>query len=192
MIGFRGLAVLLIAGLAGIGLAVLGWSQRYTGLVANAVGGLGSASAPATPAASPRPATPAASPRPAATASPQASAATAPRAGPSAASSAPATPGPLLSSEPYAQYAYLEWPGTPSVAAQQAATGLTISVTRQAGGITVRAGVAGQPTGPAHFYANGRGVYIIESSLGDDSANVDYNLGDDGLVVTDAHGRILR
>jgi len=78
------------------------------------------------------------------------------------------------------------------VAAQQAATGLTISVTRQAGGITVRAGVAGQPTGPAHFYANGRGVYIIESSLGDDSANVDYNLGDDGLVVTDAHGRILR
>ena len=78
------------------------------------------------------------------------------------------------------------------MAAQQAATGLTISVTRQPGGIVVRAGVAGQPTGPAHFYANGRGVYIIESSLGDDSANVDYNLGDDGLVVTDAHGRILR
>ena len=77
------------------------------------------------------------------------------------------------------------------MAARQAATGLTISVTRQPGGIVVRAGVAGQPTGPAHFYANGRGVYIIESSLGDDSANVDYNLGDDGLVVTDAHGRIL-
>ena len=151
MIGFRGLTVLLIAGLAGIGLAVLGWSQRYTGLVAHAVGGLGSASAPA----------------------------------------APASPGPLLSSQPYAQYAYLEWPGTPSVAARQAASGLTISVIRQPGGIAVRAGVAGQPTGPAHFYANGRGVYIIESSLGDDSANVDYNLGDDGLVVTDAHGRIL-
>jgi len=183
MIGFRGLTVLLIAGLAGIGLAVLGWSQRYTGLVANAVGGLGSASAPATPAASPRPATPAASPR---------SAATAPQAGPSAASSAPASPGPLLSSEPYAQYAYLEWPGTPSVAAQQAASGLTISVTRQPGGIAVRAGVVGQPTGPAHFYANGRSVYVIESSLGDDAANVDYNLGDDGLVVTDAHGRILQ
>jgi hypothetical protein len=56
----------------------------------------------------------------------------------------------------------------------------------------VRAGVAGQPTGPAHFYANGRGVYVIESSLGDDTAGVDYNLGDDGLVVTDAHGRILQ
>ena len=183
MIGFRGLTVLLIAGLAGIGLAVLGWSQRYTGLVAHDVGGLGSASAPAAAAASPRPA---------ATASPHASTATAPRAGPSAASSAPASPGPLLSSEPYAQYAYLEWPGTPSVAAQQAASGLTISVTRQPGGIAVRAGVVGQPTGPAHFYANGRSVYVIESSLGDDAANVDYNLGDDGLVVTDAHGRILQ
>jgi hypothetical protein len=174
MIGFRGLTVLLLAGLAGIALAVLGWSQCYTGLVAHAVGGLGSASAPATPAASPRPA------------------ATAPQAGPSAASSAPASPGPLLSSEPYAQFAYLEWPGTQSVAARQAASGLTISVTRQTGGIAVRAGVAGQPTGPAHFYANGRGVYVIESSLGDDTANVDYNLGDDGLVVTDAHGRILQ
>ena len=174
MIGFRGLTVLLIAGLAGIGLAVLGWSQRYTGLVAHDVGGLGSASAPAAAAASPR------------------SAATAPQAGPSAASSAAASPGPLLSSEPYAQYAYLEWPGTPSVAAQQAASGLTISVTRQPGGIAVRAGVVGQPRGPAHFYANGRSVYVIESSLGDDAANVDYNLGDDGLVVTDAHGRILQ
>jgi hypothetical protein len=182
MIGFRGLTVLLIAGLAGVALAVLGWSQRYTGLVAHAVGGLSSASAPAAPAASPRPATPA-SPR---------SAATAAQPGPSAASSAPARPGPLLSSEPYAQYAYLEWPGTPSVAAQQAASGLTIAVTRQPGGIAVRAGVAGQATGPAHFYANGRGVYVIESSLGDDAANVDYNLGDDGLVVTDARGRILQ
>jgi hypothetical protein len=182
MIGSRGLAVLLLAGLAGIALAVLGWSQRYTGLVAHAVGGLGSASAPAAPAASPRSAAPA-SPR---------QAATAPQAGPSAASSAPTSPRPLLSSEPYAQFAYLEWPGTPSVAARQAASGLTISVTRQPGGIAVRAGVAGQPTGPAHFYANGRGVYVIESSLGDDTASIDYNLGDDGLVVTDAHGRILQ
>jgi len=174
MMGFRGLTVLVLAGLAGIALAVLGWSQRYTGLVAHAVGGLGSASAPAAPAASPR------------------SAAAAPQAGPSAASSASASPGPLLSSEPYAQFAYLEWPGTPSVAARQAASGLTISVTPRSGGIAVQAGVAGHPAGPAHFYANGRGVYVIESSLGDDTASVDYNLGDDGLVVTDAHGRILQ
>lgn len=174
MIGSRGLTVLLLAGLAGIALAVLGWSQRYTGLVAHAVGGLGSASAPATPTASPRPA------------------ATAPQAGPSAASSATASAGPLLSSEPYAQFAYLEWPGTPSVAARQAAAGLTISVTRQAGGIAVRAGVAGQPIPAPHFYPTGQGVYVIESSLGDDTASTDYNLGDDGLVVTDAHGRILQ
>jgi hypothetical protein len=33
---------------------------------------------------------------------------------------------------------------------------------------------------------------VIEASLGDDSGTGDYNLGDDGIVVTDAHGRIIR
>jgi hypothetical protein len=27
--------------------------------------------------------------------------------------------------------------------------------------------------------------------MGDDSGSSDYNLGDDGIVVTDAHGRIV-
>jgi hypothetical protein len=35
-------------------------------------------------------------------------------------------------------------------------------------------------------------VYVVEASLGDDSGNSDYSLGDDGLVVTDAQGRIIR
>lgn len=87
-------------------------------------------------------------------------------------------------------FAYLVWPGTQSAAAQQAMSGLTISVSRQAGGLSVRAGVTGQPLPSAQFYPNGARVYVIESSLGDDSTNIDYNLGDDGLVVTDAQGRI--
>jgi hypothetical protein len=33
---------------------------------------------------------------------------------------------------------------------------------------------------------------VIEASLGDDSGGSDYNLGDDGLVVTDATGRVVQ
>jgi hypothetical protein len=56
----------------------------------------------------------------------------------------------------------------------------------------VEAGVAGQPPQPARFYPTGTAVYVIEAAMGDDSGNSDYNLGDDGLVVTDSQGRILR
>lgn len=103
MIGSRGLTVLLLAAVVGVALAVIGWSQRYTGLVAHAVGGLnGSATASAAPSASPQ----------------------SPTGAPGAApSTAPASSGPLLSSEPFASYAYLEWPGSAGAAARQAASG---------------------------------------------------------------------
>ncbi len=97
-VGPRGVAILVLAGIAGILLAILGWSNRGTGLVAPSVG-LG-ASAPAR---------------------------TAP------AHSLPTT----------------------------------------------------------HFYAGGAKVYVLETSLGDDSGYEDYNLGDDGLVVTTAQGQIV-
>ncbi|MGD0321783.1 MAG: hypothetical protein ABSC00_09325 [Acidimicrobiales bacterium] len=35
-------------------------------------------------------------------------------------------------------------------------------------------------------------VYFIEASFGDDSGNSEYNYGDDGVVVTDASGRIVQ
>jgi hypothetical protein len=34
-------------------------------------------------------------------------------------------------------------------------------------------------------------VYVIESNLGDDSGDVDYNLGDDALVVTNLRGQVV-
>jgi hypothetical protein len=33
---------------------------------------------------------------------------------------------------------------------------------------------------------------VIEAAMGDDSGTSDYNLGDDGLVITDSRGRILQ
>ena len=188
-VGPRGLAILVLAGITGLLLAILGWSQRGTGLVAPSVGGLGG-SAPVRTSAPARTSAP-----PPATATVQASPA---HASPDQASPAsPAQPsasaslGPLLSSEPYASIAFLVWPGTPSATAQQAMSGLVVSVTRQVGGIAVRAGVAGQPLPPARFYASGGKVYILESNLGDDSSDLDYNLGDDGLIVTNLQGRIV-
>jgi hypothetical protein len=35
-------------------------------------------------------------------------------------------------------------------------------------------------------------VYFIEASFGDDSGNTEYNFGDDGVLVTDAQGRIVQ
>jgi hypothetical protein len=177
------LTVLVIVGIAGIFLAILGWSQRGTGLVGSTVGGLGGSAPTRTPTASPATATARAS----ATAAPSAGA----TASPTATQSATASAGPLLSSEPYASFAYLVWPGSPSAAARQAMSGLTIQVANQAGGITVRAGVTGQPLPSAQFYSGGGKVYLIESNLGDDSGDVDYNLGDDSLVVTNLHGQIV-
>jgi len=71
-------------------------------------------------------------------------------------------------------------------------TGLSISVHRTGSGISVAAGVSGQPRATAHLYSGGAKVYIVEASMGDDASSSDYNLGDDGVVVTDPHGRILQ
>ena len=55
----------------------------------------------------------------------------------------------------------------------------------------VTAGANGQPSAAPRFYSGGARVYVVEASLGDDSGDSDYSLGDDALVVTDAQGRIL-
>ncbi len=191
-VGPRGLAILVLAAITGILLAILGWSQRGTGLIAPSVGGLSGASAPAAPTPATRPATPTLTPRASATPSSGGTPSpSAPQAAPSAQPSPTASAGPLLASEWYAQYAYLVWPGTQSPAAREAMSGLTISVAPQAGGISVRAGFTGQPLPTTRFYPDGTKVYVLETSLGDDSGYEDYNLGDDGLVVTTAQGQIV-
>jgi len=98
----------------------------------------------------------------------------------------------LLSSEPYASVAYQIWPGPVSSAASQALIGLDISVHHRAGGLAVAAVPRGQGPAASHLYLGGVRVYVIEASMGDDSGSFDYDLGDDGVVVTNAQGRIIR
>ena len=182
----RGIALLGVTGAVGLVLAVHGWSARSSTTLPGAIAGHSQAAADG-PASS----------RHAASntggvanrqAGPVASATGTPSASPSAATRI----GPALASQSYAQYAFAVWPGAPSAAAKAAMTGLSISVSRTAGGIRVVAGVVGQSSTQAQVYAGGAKVYIVETSLGDDSGNADYNLGDDALIVTNAAGRILQ
>src|SRR5215472_14423217 len=182
--GPLGVSLLAVTALTGVVLAVHGWSGRHSGLPSGALAGSSSSQAPGA-----RPA------RPGRTAGPSAPAAgsSAPAATPSGPGASPGTrPGSLLSAQSYAQYSFRVWPGTPGAAGQAALTGLTVKVVRQGSGIMVTAGVVGQSANAPRFYAHGAVVYVVEASLGDDSGNSDYSLGDDALVVTDAQGRILQ
>ena len=175
-VGPRGLAVLAVAGLVGVLLAAHGWSARGSSAALGSIGGTGPAATH--PAAGPSQATPSRTTGP--TAAPT----------PSAGASA-AKPGPLLGSQSFASYSFQVWPGTPSQAAQAALTGLSVTVHRQGTGISVTAGVNGQATAAPQYYPAGARVYVVEASLGDESGNTDFNLGDDGIIVTDGHGRIV-
>jgi hypothetical protein len=126
--------------------------------------------------------TAAAPPAPAGTSSPSATAtATVPAA-------AAAGAGPLLSSMPYAAFAYQVWPGPVSANGKLAMSRWKLTVTRQAGGITVRAAEDGRSmTSVSHFYPGGAKVYILDSNL---RADTPGNTNE-GLEVTNTQGQVL-
>jgi hypothetical protein len=186
--GPAGLALLAVTAITGVILAVHGWSGRHSGL---APGALGASTSPAN--ATPAPAAPTSASAPASHHGTDGGTGSPPAATASPSGSSPAArPGPLLRTQSYASYSFRVWPGTPSSAARAALTGLTVRVRRHGSGLMVTAGVVGQPAAAPKFYRSGARVYIVEASLGDDSGNSDYSLGDDALIVTDAQGRIVR
>jgi len=155
------LTVLSIAGIAGLLFGVVGWKQR----------GVDAVTAP---------------PVPAVTSSPSA-AATAPVSA-SEGTGAGTDAGPLLSSMPYASFAYLVWPGPVSADGKLAMSRWKLTVTRQAGGITVQAAEDGQSMASvSHFYPGGAKVYILDSDLGANAPGTT----DEGLEVTNTQGQVL-
>jgi hypothetical protein len=164
-VGPRGLSVLVIAGIAGALFGVSGWKQSRADVI----------SAPPVSASS----------SPAATAGPSPAASS-----PSAAATgaAAATAGPQLSSMPYASFAYEVWPGPVSASGKIALSRWTLTVTRQAGGITVQAAHDGQAMASvSHFYPGGAKVYILDSDLSNNASGTT----DEGLEVTNAQGQVL-
>jgi hypothetical protein len=84
------------------------------------------------------------------------------------------------------------WPGPLSADGKLALAGFSLTVTRESGGIAVKAIQDGTPmTSVSHFYAGGVKVYVLDSNLGDEGGSVDYDESDDGLVVTNAQGQVL-
>lgn len=167
--------MLAVTAVAGIALAVHGWSGRHAGLAAGSLAGPGTS-----PSAHVKP-------------SAQTGGSSTPAATPSSHRVSPgATPGPLLRAQSFAAYSYQVWPGPPSPARRAALTGLSVSARRRGSGISVTADVTGQPAAAPRYCPLGARVYVVEVTLSDDSGNTDYNLGDDTLIVTDAQGRILR
>jgi hypothetical protein len=176
-VGLRGLLLLVVTGLVGIGLAVYGYGRGV--VVVAGQGGvqpLASTSRSHTPTST--------------TSTPTSTSTTA---GPTPSTTPSQKVGPLLSSTQYAPYAFRVYPGPVSSQAQVATAGFTIHVTPSAGKITlsVSASGSGQGAQTSTFPAGDR-VYFIEASLGDDSGNTEYNFGDDGVVVTDAHGHVVQ
>jgi len=111
---------------------------------------------------------------------------------PSAAATVPASAaaaaGPLLSSMPYAPFAYLVWPGPVSADGKLALSRWKLTITRQTGGITVQAVQDGHSMASvSHFYPGGAKVYILDSDLG---ANAAGNTNE-GLEVTNTQGQVL-
>jgi hypothetical protein len=180
-IGRVGGGLLILTGLVGVALGVHGWSARHAGSVPASLASPGSGR-PAAQTPAPAPHGPSAGPAASSSAGPTASRSATPS----------RSPGPLLKSMPYAAYAYQIYPGALSAQARQALAGLTVKIHKQGTQISMTAAVnGGQASKPSLFPATDH-VYIVESALGDDATNTDYNLGDDGLVVTDAQGRIVR
>jgi hypothetical protein len=105
-----------------------------------------------------------------------------------ASAAAAAAAGPLLSSMPYAPFAYLVWPGPASAGGKRAMTRWKLTVTRQPGGITVRAAEDGHSMASvSHFYPGGAKVYILDSDLGADAPGNT----NEGLEVTNTQGQVL-
>lgn len=177
----RALAVLAVAGAVGVGLAVHGYGHGAV------LAGPGGTLVPA-PGTHARAATPSHAPSPSAATTRQTS--STPR---RTSTTAPGKLGPLLSSTPYAPYAFRVYPGPEGPQTHQATAGFIIHV-RPAGGtieVSVSASGSGQQGRTSTFPASDH-VYFIEASLGDDSGNAEYNFGDDGLIVTNAQGYVVQ
>ncbi len=99
---------------------------------------------------------------------------------------------PLLQNSPYAQVAYEIYPHY-AQGAHTAVDGFTFAFRPSGSGVTVTVGAQGQAgTLSRQHFASGDRLYFVETSLGDDQPAVDLNGGDDGLILTDAVGHILR
>ncbi|MGH9006235.1 MAG: hypothetical protein ACRDV6_00740 [Acidimicrobiales bacterium] len=101
--------------------------------------------------------------------------------------------GPPLSSTPYAQYAYELYPTKQTSSNPSATTGFHVLITPSGATVTVKVSASGSGAAPqSSSYPVTDRIYFVETSFGDDSGDSDYSFGDDGLLVTNSQGRLVR
>jgi hypothetical protein len=99
--------------------------------------------------------------------------------------------GPLLSAMSYASRAHELYPHMTLAADDQILTGFRINLrTADAANEVVTVTGPDRTTQSATFSRADR-LYFVETRLGDDGADGETNGGDDGFILTDAHGHIL-
>lgn len=191
-VGRRGIGVLLAAALVAVVLGIRGFNTGGLGVAVGNLSGARSTTVKAT-------ASPAATPQPAATKAPgkKPGASNSGNHGSTSptptATSSTVKLGPPLSSTQYASAAYQIYPGPINSTARAALAGFSASFKRTAAGVLMTFSSPGSGQPPTHHtYAASDKIYFIEESFGDDSGNSEFNFGDDGLIVTNAQGRIIQ
>ena len=97
-----------------------------------------------------------------------------------------------LAQSPYSAYAVPVYPKR-STAAAQALDGFSLGVVPgPAGGRTVEISIPSQGVVYRQAIAATDLVYFVEGSMSDDATGLDVNAGDDGVIITNAQGYILK
>jgi hypothetical protein len=110
-----------------------------------------------------------------------------------AGSAAKPTHGPLLSTTQIAPFTYQIYP-TQAAQLSQAEAGFQIAIHQVSPSerkVVISNQLGGGTALQQNFLASDH-AYWIETSYGDDAPGQDANLGDDGFVLTDAHGYITQ
>ncbi len=100
-----------------------------------------------------------------------------------------------LAASGYATYAYLISSPITNSTAQRAIAGFNITQQELANGsVRITIAAVGNPTtGGNYTILPGEKLYYIDLSLGDDSApSGEYNMGDDGIILTNTAGYIIK
>lgn len=98
--------------------------------------------------------------------------------------------GPPLSSQPYAQFAVQFYPGKLSAAAKYTMSGFTFVIHHHGATMQLVLSATGGGKQSATFASTDH-LYFVDQNLGDDSAGTEFNLADDGVVATNAQGRLV-
>lgn len=114
-------------------------------------------------------------------------------AGSSSSSGSAPSHGQLLSTSQFGPISYQIYPSRSSSAVQAAEDGFTIHVAPTSGGMLLISIKSQFPGGPSlQQKALGTDhVYWVEANYGDDAPGQDGNLGDEGVLLTDAQGYIV-